>query len=239
MGTRLVVTVSDRYRDLIHDWAEEGVRQCGGQNKFAAYTSTVLAKYGMKGFASEMISRWRRRQITEGLSDRTVRRIGLLKGFSDDPEEAQRLAYRWLNDPNFDAERAADFAGGLQRVANAVTTSVTAASAVDQIRVGQFSAIELRDIVIAAVEVLSASITGEAMPKNVKTPLSHMVKGLMAEDELSVEDLASEIEVHPQDIERSLNGQPISLEACQKLAARLNLKLQTLLDWGVCAVDLK
>ena len=100
------MAVTQRYKDLVQEWAIAGINEHGGQNSFSRHTERVLAKWELPGFASGVLGRWKAGNLVEGLEDDTLRRIGLLKGFSKDPMEAQQICYQWLNDPDFDVESA-------------------------------------------------------------------------------------------------------------------------------------
>ncbi|MEM9152130.1 MAG: hypothetical protein AAGB19_16980 [Cyanobacteria bacterium P01_F01_bin.3] len=161
MTVRLArVAVDQRYKDLLIEWVKDGIEQHGGQNAFARYTERFLSKFDLPGFASGVLGRWKEGKLTEGLEDDTLRRIGLLKGFSSDPLVAQKVCYHWLNDPSYDPNFNLEDSD-IARLESLTATSQEPGdiSVVDQIRSGTLSPKELKSIAIAAIQQLGPEST--------------------------------------------------------------------------------
>lgn len=224
------MAVSPEYKERLKEFVENGIKRHGGQNRFASHTERLLARYGMDGFRSAQLGRWKAGQVKEDLADDTLARLGLLKGFSRSPEEAKHAAYRWLHGLAFEQ--------GDHGVAG--SGSARALSLLERVETEPLPVEELRSIAIAAINRLAelAPETIEEQPKEgkmpVPNPFSYLVEGWLTRNEMTLDTLAQTLSVSPERLKDILDGHPISRKECERIAPYFDLSVDTLIAWGAC-----
>lgn len=220
------VEVSERYRELIKQWTLDGIEEHGGQNAFGRYTERFLAQFGLPGFASGMFTRWKKGILKKGLDDDTLRRIGLLKGFSRDPLEAQQVAYKWLTgeDPPSTENEPVESIG----FSDDVGSLGQALRYLDDA-----PAVDAKQIAIAAVSRLHDLSDGVEVSSSQENELSHVVSGYLDDPDHSINDLAMAAGVSSETIKRALQGLPITAEDCLSIGQTLDIPEKSLLQWGL------
>lgn len=229
------MAVSDEYRERIQKWAQqESARFASktdtGLNEFSRQTEVVLAQYGLKGFKPAALGRWRNGEVTQELREETLKRIGLYRGLSKDPTEAQRRAYNWLHgfpDPGQSKGVSSD--------------SPLTADTIISFLTKQATRDEQKQIAIAAVEMLAivepAAIEEEEMPEaNPNSQLALFILGWLSRNDAAPADLAAEAGIDEAVIASAIEGYTIDAESCEALAAVFNLQPETLATWGACQV---
>jgi hypothetical protein len=220
-------TYIDRLQEYIAAECAAHARRQGetGVNAYARYTERVLSKWGLSGFAPGQISRWMRREVKANLDGKTLERLGLLKGYSDSPEKAGKLAWAWLN--------------GEQELSASITTDKGShedlSDIVRQIQYGQYNAGQLRLIAVAAIDKLADQVEEDTeRPQPLETALTWLLRGWMAQQGKSLVDLANTVGVSTRRMQQIIDGHPMEWDECRAVASLTRLKPSTLVEWGLC-----
>ncbi|WP_228053113.1 hypothetical protein [Nodosilinea sp. LEGE 07298] len=242
------MAVDQHYVDRLVDWVTSEAAKLGGGakgvNAFSTDSAVRLAAYpGLGGFSTTVVSRWINRQIKQGLKSKNLQRIGLLKGFSTDPAEAETLAYLWLS--GLDKPKPADQVDRGEVKPDAVPAPQTEAifdakRIIVQIEKG-LPAEDLVAIITASVEALARQSTAapsqekpEDQDKPIETPLTNVLRSWLSKGDKNINDLAAALNVSVPQVERILEGHPLTAEDCYKVAALTSLEVDTIVGWGAC-----
>lgn len=242
------MAVDQHYVDRLVDWVTSEAAKLGGGakgvNAFSANSAVRLAAYPeLGGFSTTVVSRWINRQISQGLKSKNLQRIGLLKGFSTDPAEAETLAYLWLS--GLDKPKSADQVDRVEAKADAAPAAKTDATPDAKRIIAQLEkglpAEDLVAVITAAAEALARQATAalsqekpEDQEKPIETPLTYVLRGWLSKGDKSINDLAAALNVSVPQAERILEGYPLTAEDCYKVAALTNLEVTTIVGWGAC-----
>ncbi|MBD1871919.1 hypothetical protein H6F75_00345 [Nodosilinea sp. FACHB-131] len=223
------MAVDREYVARLKQWADEGVDRCQGLNAFARETATRLERHGLKGIASGMISRWRREEIFEPVDDRTLTRIGLLKNFSANHDEARRLAREWLE-------------GDIKKSDDIPTAQYPVWHGVDAVPYELLKADELVELAARSVGRLGELVQQERShdaeeppaPQPEPNTVTSLLLGKMQLTKLDVEGLAIKLGVEPDRAAAILEGHLMNCEECRAAADFTGMTVETLVDWGGC-----
>lgn len=227
------MAVDRQYIERLVDWVTEEAGKLApgdlGVNAFSRDSAVKLAKYGVGGFNTTVVSRWINGSVKQGVKSQNLQRIGLLKGFSEDPAEAETLAYLWLSgkgepDPQQKPTSSALMAGGGQ--------------AREVERIPGLSTSELQELAVAIVGELAAraahppseTVIEEDQPMD--TPLIYLLRGWLNGKEL--EDLATELSVTKERADRIMQGYVLTPDECRRVAELAGLEVGTIVAWGAC-----
>lgn len=222
-----------RLQDYITDQCAEHARKPGdkGVNAYSRYTERVLSEWGLSGFAAGQISRWLRGEVNAGLEDYTLQRLGLLRGLTRDPEQAEALARAWLNGDEMPVESLS-----LQVVAE-LPGRYEVIPVITQIHRGEYGPQQLRQIAIAAIDKLT-DVAKQADRGNAEEPqetaVTWLLQGWMTQQGHGIEELASRLGTTVERAERIMQGYPMIESECWAVSKITRLKPETLIEWGVC-----
>ncbi|PZV02436.1 MAG: hypothetical protein DCF32_15045 [Leptolyngbya sp.] len=235
------MAVDQRYIDRLVGWVTEEAAKLApgdkGVNAFSADSAVKLAKYpGLGGFSTTVVSRWINRQVAQGLKSKNLQRIGILKGFSEDPAEAETLAYLWLS--GLDDPKPKEPTAPQDLTKNNKEDSTQ--DIIARLRDSPISPENLEQIIVAAVArlVAIAASSPQDIPEEpeqpMETPLIYLLRGWLSSGNRTVEDLASEVGVTKERAERILEGYALDPDECLKVAKLANLEVGTIVAWGAC-----
>lgn len=238
------MAVDQHYVDRLVDWVTSETAKLGGGakgvNAFSADSAVRLAAYpGLGGFSTKVVSGWINRKVSQGLKSKNLQRIGLLKGFSTDPAEAETLAYLWLS--GLDKPKPADQVDRVEAKTDAAPAAFDAKRIIAQLEKGVLPAEDLVAVITAAAEALARQATAapsqeksEDQEKLIEKPLTCVLRGWLSKGDKSIDDLAAALNVSISQAERILEGYPLTAEDCYKVAALTSLEVATIVGWGAC-----
>lgn len=243
------MAVDQHYVDRLVDWVTSETAKLGGGakgvNAFSADSAVRLAAYlGLGGFSTKVVSGWINRKVSQGLRSKNLQRIGLLKGFSTDPAEAETLAYMWLS--GLDNPKPADQVDRVEAKTDAAPAAKTDAAfdakrMIAQLEKGVLPAEDLVAVITAAAEALARQATAvpsqeksEDQEKLIEKPLTYVLRSWLSKGDKSIDDLAAALNVSGPQAERILEGYPLTAEDCYKVAALTDLEVATIVGWGAC-----
>jgi hypothetical protein len=213
-----------------------------GVNAYAEFTTQRLAQYGLKGIRNSMIARWIEGQLEAEVKGPTYQKIGLLKGLSDDPKEAEKLAYLWLKGEELPTYNTATAAPAVPAVAPVPSDEdAEGHPLVEKVRTEPLSPAVLRAIAVAAVDRLTAavnSIEPEEEAEEMKpSPLTFLLEGWMKTNDEDVAGLAQALQITTARAQEIMNGAVMNETECNAVAKLANLEVGTLVGWGACSVS--
>jgi hypothetical protein len=237
------MAVDEAYKERLWEWISSEAGKLAenpgdkGVNAFSRHSAQVLSRWGMDGLSTTIISKWLDRQILAEIKSKNLTRIGLLKGLSEDPKEAEQMAYLWLQGQPV-PETPSTFINPRLLPETASTHPLVAQVANES----SLQASDLQAIALAAINRLGALAScsdtqheeEEEEETPVDTPLTYLLQGWLAKNGKTPEDLASLLGVSQERVEKILEGYPLSGEECGKMATLLNLTVDTLVTWGAC-----
>ncbi|MBD2231426.1 hypothetical protein [Phormidium tenue] len=231
------MTVSTSYIQRLQAWIKAEAKRCAekegtgdGVNAFGRETHLKLSQYGLRGFTGAQISRWIRGEVTQEIKPHTLRRFGLLRGLSKDPEEAEWLAREWLegrsNQEFADVNPTTLSLLPLQR--EGVDCNLESLTPVELVQIA--SRIVERLGQLASAKALSSSNDHDPAPE--PNPLTHMIIGFMQTNDMSLDELAQRLSVPPVRAKEIITGHLMTHEECVMAAKFIRLPVQTLMDLG-------
>ena len=240
-----VMAVDRAYIERLQGWVVGEARRVAtspndkGINALSRHTEKVLAPFGVEGFSTTVISRWVNGEVKQELRAESLERIGLLRGFSKDKDQARQLAYIWLSTGQTPGE-VSPLAISPQEADRAASQGQE--DIAKQIAQGQFTVEQLKAMMIAAIEHLAAIATSSQQPSSdtkdrvqpVETTLKWLLNGLINGGKTTHEKLAAEIGVDKDRIVELIEGYPMTVEECHAMARFTNLKPESLAEWGLC-----
>jgi len=198
-----------------------------GINALSRHTEAVLAPYGVDGFSTTVISRWVNGEVKQELRAESLERIGLLRGFSRDKDEARQLAYTWLS---------------TGRLPDGPAPIAPSTDLPDAIARGQYDVEQTKRIAMAAIERLAAIAAGngatttaqqtEVQP--VDSSLKLILEGLIATGRKPLAEMAEEVGVTEERMAAIVEGYPMTPDECRAVSALTKLTPDTLVAWGLC-----
>lgn len=231
------MTVSTVYVQRLQTWMKAEAKRCAekesrgdGVNAFARETDVRLSQYGLKGFSGAQISRWIRGEVTQEIKPQTLRRFGLLRGLSKDPEEAEWLAREWLegrSNQEF-AELDTNIQSLLPLQKEGIDFNLESFTPVELVKIANCIIEHLGQL--ASAHVLSGSNGHASAPE--PNPVTHIIVGFMQTNNINLYGLAQKLSVPPARAGEIIAGHLMTYEECVKAAEFINLPVQTLLDLG-------
>jgi hypothetical protein len=225
----------NRLREYITAECTAHARRAGekGVNQYAAYTAKVLSRWGLPGFAAGQVSRWVRGEVKAELDGRTLQRLGLLKGYSDEPEEAGKMAWAWLQ-----GEGEPDVLQLPSLTRELPSTYAVGGDVVDQIAAGIYNPGQLREIAIAAIDQLVSADDddGEGEPEPVETPLTWLLRAWISSNG-GMDALAREIGTTVDRADEIVRSYPMTVAECKEVSRLTRLSIATLAEWGLCPTE--
>lgn len=199
-----------------------------GINALSRHTEKVLAPYGVDGFSTTVISRWVNGEVKQELRAESLERIGLLRGFSKDKDEARQMAYTWLS-----TGRLPDSTPAL------MPPTIAPPDVADAIAQGQYDLEQTKAIAVAAIERLAAiaqtptpDVKTEVQP--VDSSLKLILKGLISTGRTTLPDMTKAVGVDEARMSDIIEGYPMSPDECLAVSALTKLTPETLVAWGLC-----
>jgi len=236
------LAVDKDYVERLQTWlveeAKKFARRPGesGVNAYARHSSAALSRYGLDGFAPAQISRWHKGDLRNGLEEKTLVRIGLLKGLSNDPDTAGTMAYLWLNGQSL-PERSEGPAPAPE--SPAISSDSQTHPLLGQIRQESDPAV-LKECISLAVDRLYelANFEDQDMNQSSQPPLTNLLVGWMATNKKSEADLAKLVGCTDERIKEIISGgSPLTMAECEVVSRLVNLRVDTLVAWGNCKVS--
>ncbi|MFH7241749.1 MAG: hypothetical protein ACHWZW_02760 [Spirulina sp.] len=240
------VAASPEYCERLKSWVTAEAAKFAdspndkGVNRWSAETYKILAQFGQRGISTTMVSRWINGDITDELRAPTLTKLGLLKGYSTDPEEAKRMAYLWLTTGQESK------ASPVKMLPVAIPDTSGSSEALDQILTLLYreplSPQQMRQVIEAVLDRLvtlaNAAPVIEPEPEPEPAPLaheaiSHLLNGWLKATGASLKELAEKLSITEERAKQILARSQLTPDECESLASLLNLNVETIKAWGV------
>jgi len=236
------LAASPEYVKRLQDWVVAEAAKAAdpvdpgdkGVNAYSALTYKLLERYGRPGFSTTVISRWINGKVLDEVRGSSLERIGLLRGYSSDPERAKHAAYLWLTTGQEPSD--APPPSPPQPVPSGHGAPSATAQILDLLQ-EPLSAVQLRQIVESAIAKMfdHANFTPveQEEPPMSKQAIAYVVKGWMEENGKSLQDLAQALDVSEDRATQIVARSPLTEEECKAIARLTKLDVEVIRAWGL------